>query len=176
MADREATSICSPALYTPEQRRRRDASVWTVVQGILAPLQFAVFAVSVCLVVRFLMTGEGEQIAMISVLIKTALLYAIMITGSLWERDVFGEYLFVDMFFWEDVVSMLVMLLHTIYVLAVMFGWFGAIGQSYLALAAYLAYVINAAQFLWKFRLARRDTSVVQHSGHAHASAAGGVS
>ena len=34
-------------LYTPEQRRRRDATRWTWVQGLLAPLQFVVFAVSV---------------------------------------------------------------------------------------------------------------------------------
>ena len=37
------------ALYTPEERRRRDQSPWTLVQGILAPLQFLVFLVSLAL-------------------------------------------------------------------------------------------------------------------------------
>ena len=48
-----------PPLYTPEERIRRDASVWTLVQGILAPVQFLVFLVSLGLVIRFLMTGDG---------------------------------------------------------------------------------------------------------------------
>ena len=39
-------------LYTPEQRRRRDATPWTLVQGVLAPIQFLVFVVSLALVLR----------------------------------------------------------------------------------------------------------------------------
>ena len=176
MADREAASEHTTVLYTPEQRRRRDASIWTLVQGILAPLQFVVFLVSLVLVLRYLSTGAGETLAIASVLLKTFLLFAIMITGSLWEKDVFGEYLFVDMFFWEDVVSMLVMLLHSWYVLAVIFGWYGPIGQSYIALAAYLAYIINAAQFLWKFRLARQGVARTSGVGGQSTPAAEGVS
>lgn len=40
-------------LYTAEQRQRRDDTVWTLVQGILAPLQFLVFAISTAFVVNF---------------------------------------------------------------------------------------------------------------------------
>ncbi len=144
------------ALYTAAERRRRDATGWTLVQGVLAPLQFAVFLVSLVLVVRYLATGEGAQAATVSVVIKTLLLYAIMITGSLWENAVFGRYLFARPFFWEDVVSMAVMALHTAYVFCVVFGWGTVEQQMVLALAAYAAYVINAAQFLLKFRQARR--------------------
>ncbi len=144
------------ALYTDEERRRRDASPWTLVQGILAPLQFLVFLISTALVWRYLATGEGAAIATTSVVVKTLFLYAIMITGSLWERDVFGHYLFVPAFFWEDVVSMLVMALHTAYLVCLAFDLLPLREQLYLALAAYLAYVINAGQFLWKFRLARQ--------------------
>ena len=32
------------ALYSQAERIRRDRSVWTMVQGILAPLQFLAFA------------------------------------------------------------------------------------------------------------------------------------
>ena len=143
-------------LYTPDQRARRDASHWTFVQGVLAPLQFLVFLVSLGLVVRFLMTGEGAVAATISVVIKTMVLYAIMITGSLWEKDVFDRYLFAGPFFWEDVVSMLVLALHTAYLGAVFFGWLSIHEQMWLAVAAYVSYMINAAQFVWKFRLARK--------------------
>ena len=146
-------------LYTKEQRRRRDASTWTLVQGILAPLQFAVFIISLYLVWRFLASGEGYLAATLSIIIKTLVLYTIMITGSLWEKDVFGKYLFAGPFYWEDIVSSLVMVLHTAYVLVVVFGWLNATEQMVLALVAYTAYVINAAQYLIKFRRARLQPS-----------------
>jgi len=143
------------SLYTPEQRKRRDESVWTFVQGVLAPLQFLVFLVSLALVVRYLATGSGEAAATVSIVIKTVVLYAIMITGSIWEREVFGRYLFAPIFFWEDVVSMLVLALHTAYLVALITGGLGVPAQMALALVAYAAYVINAVQFVLKLRAAR---------------------
>ena len=142
-------------LYTPEERARRDASGWTLVQGILAPLQFLVFLVSLALVLRTLVTGEGAALAAGSVVSKTLVLYTIMITGALWERDVFGQYLFARPFFWEDVVSMGVIALHTLYVAMLLADVGGTALQLQIALAAYLIYVINAAQFVNKLRLAR---------------------
>ena len=143
-------------LYTPDQRRRRDASRWTMVQGILAPLQFLVFLVSAGLVLRYLATGEGLTAATISIVVKTFVLYTIMVTGSLWEHDVYGRYLFAPAFFWEDAVSMLVLALHTAYLGALATGWLSPRGQMLLALAAYAAYVVNATQFVLKLRAARR--------------------
>jgi 3-vinyl bacteriochlorophyllide hydratase len=144
-------------LYSPDERRRRDASPWTLVQGVLAPVQFVACAVSVVLVLRFLATGEGLFAASLSFVIKTALLYLIMVTGSVWEKVVFGRWLFAPAFFWEDMVSMLVLALHTACLVAMLTGWLGARAQMALALAAYAAYVINAVQFLLKLRAARRD-------------------
>lgn len=160
------------ALYTAEQRRRRDTSRWTLVQGILAPLQFAVFLVSLCLVLRFLVTGEGFAAATASIVVKTLFLYAIMFTGSLWERDVFGRYLFAPAFFWEDVVSILVLALHTAYLLALTSGTLSAENQMILALAAYATYLINATQFLLKLRAARLDQNVDRRGTGGFAGAA----
>jgi 3-vinyl bacteriochlorophyllide hydratase len=145
-------------LYTPEQRLRRDESRWTLVQGVLAPLQFLVFLVSLGLVLRFLVTGHGFAAATLSILAKTALLYTIMITGSLWEHDVYGKYLFAPAFFWEDVVSMGVIALHTAYVVTLFIPGFDPHTQMGIALAAYAAYVVNAVQFLIKLRRARLDS------------------
>lgn len=142
-------------LYTPQERARRDATRWTLVQGLLAPVQFVVFLVSLALVLRFLMTGAGEQAAALSVLVKTLTLYTIMVTGCIWEKVVFGRWLFAPAFFWEDVFSMAVLALHTAYVLAWFNGWLDARQQMLLALAAYASYVINATQFLLKLRAAR---------------------
>ena len=129
--------------------------MWTLVQGVLAPLQFLVFLISLALVFRYLGTGSGEFAATVSIVIKTLLLYAIMVTGAIWEREVFGRYLFAPVFFWEDVVSMFVLALHTAYLVALFTGWLSVRDQMILALVAYAAYVVNAAQFLLKLRAAR---------------------
>lgn len=147
------------SLYTPEERRRRDATPWTLVQGILAPLQFLVFLVSLALVLRYLATGHGYEAATLSIVIKTLVLYAIMVTGSLWEHAVFGKYLLVPAFFWEDVVSFVVIALHTAYLVALYTGWLDAQQLMWLALAAYATYVVNAGQFLLKLRKARLEAS-----------------
>lgn len=142
-------------LYTPQQRQRRDASAWTLVQGVLAPLQFLIFLVSLALVWRYLASGEGHAAATVSVVVKTLALYTIMITGCLWEKAVFGRYLFAPAFYWEDVFSMLVLALHTAYLVALVTQTLSVQQQMCLALAAYASYVINAAQFILKLRAAR---------------------
>lgn len=124
-------------------------------QGILAPAQFVVFLVSLVLVVRTLATGDGAFAASVSVVVKTLFLYAIMITGAIWEKRVFGRYLFAHAFYWEDVFSMLVIALHTAYLGALFTGWLGLRGQLLLALVAFGTYVINATQFILKLRAAR---------------------
>ncbi|WP_395780552.1 2-vinyl bacteriochlorophyllide hydratase [Aquidulcibacter sp.] len=156
-ATAERSKSAKKPLYTPEQRARRDATPWTLVQAILAPLQFLVFLISLGLVAYYLGTGKGYEAATISILIKTFLLYTIMITGSIWEKIVFDEWLFVEAFFWEDVFSMLVLALQTLYVVALLNGWWTPEQQVYIAVAAYGTYVINAAQFLWKLRVARLE-------------------
>lgn len=144
-------------LYDAEQRRRRDTSKWTVVQAVLAPLQFMVFLASLALVWRFLATGEGEAAATASVVVKTLCLYAIMVTGSIWEKVVFGEWLFAPAFFWEDVVSCVVMALHTAYLAVLLTGALDVRGQLALALVAYATYAVNAVQYIVKLRAARLD-------------------
>lgn len=152
-------------LYSEEERRRRDASPWTVVQGVLAPIQFLVFLVSVTLVLRYLATGEGYAMATFSIIVKTLVLYTIMVTGSIWERQIFGRYLFAPAFFWEDVVSMVVLALHTAYLAAILAGTLSPAEQMTLALAAYASYVINATQFVLKLRAARKAPAAWMPAG-----------
>lgn len=154
VAERPRTFV----LYTPEERVRRDSTRWTLVQGLLAPVQFLVFAVSLVLILRCLLTGQGAWIAGVSVLVKTLTLYTIMVTGAFWEKAVFGKYLFAPAFYWEDMVSMGVIALHTLYVVL---WWAQApiVTQFTIALMAYVTYVVNAAQFVYKLRLARLDAN-----------------
>jgi 3-vinyl bacteriochlorophyllide hydratase len=151
-------------LYTPEERRRRDASPWTLVQGVLAPLQFLVCLISIALVWRYLATGQGELAATASIVAKTLTLYTIMVTGCIWEKDVFGVYLFAPAFFWEDLVSMAVLALHTVYLVALFTGALDTRQQMILALVAYATYAINALQFVLKLRAARLAAAQANHA------------
>jgi 3-vinyl bacteriochlorophyllide hydratase len=144
-------------LYSVEERKRRDSSKWTLVQGVLAAAQFLVFFVSLMLVLRTLSTGDGAFLANASVVFKTLILLTIMVTGSLWEKDVFGQYLFAPAFFWEDVVSFVVIALHLSYVAALLTGALDQRGLMLLALTAYATYAVNATQFLLKLRHARLE-------------------
>ncbi|MEO1729657.1 MAG: 2-vinyl bacteriochlorophyllide hydratase [Pseudomonadota bacterium] len=155
------------ALYSTEERHRRDESVWTIVQGVLAPLQFVVFLGSLFLVLRSLFTGEGAFAADISIILKTLILYTIMVTGSIWEKVVFGKWLFAPAFFWEDVFSMLVLALHTAYLVMLLGGYGEFEARMMVALAGYAAYVINAGQFLLKLRAARLEAASISSDSRA---------
>jgi 3-vinyl bacteriochlorophyllide hydratase len=157
-ASSSAPLAAAPAqrpLYTPEERARRDSTKWTLVQGVLAPIQFIVFGFSLYFVLDYIYTGQNYDLAIWSVVVKTLILYTIMITGAIWEKVVFGQYLFHESFFWEDVFSMLVIVLHTLYLFGLLTGIADDGVLFATALAAYFAYVINAAQFIWKLRMAR---------------------
>ncbi len=162
---RRANDELPAGLYTPAERARRDASGWTLVQGVLAPVQFLVFLASLALVLRYLWTGEGLAWAHASVVVKTLVLYTIMVTGCIWEKVVFGRYLFAPAFFWEDVFSMAVLALHTAYLVALGTGALGDRALMLLALAAYATYVVNAAQFLLKLRAARLQEAAMRAPG-----------
>lgn len=155
-----ARTLPRKRLYTEAERARRDATVWTLVQGLLAPMQFLAFGISLVLVLRYLVTGNGYDAATLSILIKTAFLMVIMVTGAIWEKQVFGQYLFAPAFFWEDVFSFAVIGLHSLYVAMLWTDSLAPDALMLLALAAYAAYVINAGQFLWKLRQARLDMQV----------------
>jgi len=142
-------------LYTPAQKQRRDTTPWTLVQGVLAPVQFLVFLISLGLVFRYLTTGEGYALASWSIVVKTGFLYLIMVTGAIWEKVVFGQWLFAPAFFWEDVFSFAVIALHTLYIYGLFWAGLPPMTLMVIALAAYAAYVINAGQFVWKLRAAR---------------------
>lgn len=148
-------------LYTPEERRRRDGTAWTLVQGVLAPVQFLIFLASLALVVRFLATGQGAWAADASIVVKTLALFTIMVTGAIWEKVVFGRYLFAPSFFWEDMFSMVVIALHTAYLAMLLTGVGSPESRMLVALAGYAAYVVNAGQFLLKLRAARLQSAPV---------------
>ena len=69
-------------------------------------------------------------------------------------KELQGKYLFADAFFWEDVVSMGVIALHTAYLAGLALEW-APRTLMVLALVAYGTYAVNAIQFVLKLRAAR---------------------
>lgn len=135
------------SMYTPEQLAKRNASIWTKVQMILAPIQFITFLISFGLVIRYLTTGEGYTLANLSVLVKITLLWAITITGMIWEKEIFGHYFLAREFFWEDMGNLLAIITHNLYFLARALDWSHQAVMT-LMLAAYCTYLLNCAQFV----------------------------
>ena len=134
------------AAYTPAQLAKRNTSIWTKVQTFLAPVQFLAFLISLSLVVRYLVTGEGYMLASVSVLIKIALLWAITITGMIWEKAIFGQFFLAPEFFWEDVGNLVAIIAHNLYFVAAWQHWPDRAVMT-LMLIAYCTYLINCAQF-----------------------------
>ena len=161
MSNKAAHLIVKTPLYTRKQRERRDSTVWTLVQGVLAPLQFLVFLVSLLFIARYFLTGDGYLLAAYSVVFKTLVLLVIMVTGAIWEKVVFGQYLLAPAFFWEDIVSFFVIALHLAYVLVLFGNFLTNDAKLGLALFAYALYLVNAAQFLLKLRAARTSLSTI---------------
>lgn len=144
------------ATYTPEQLERRNKSKWTLVQAILAPIQFLAFVISFVLVVRYLLTGQGHTLATISVLIKITLLWLITFTGMIWEKEIFGQWFLAPQFFWEDVGNAVAMGLHNLYFLARWQNWSDQAVMT-LMLIAYITYLFNCTQFIVKGLRARQQ-------------------
>lgn len=142
--------------YTAEQLAKRNASMWTRVQMVLAPLQFLAFLVSLTLVIRYLLTGEGYVIANLSVLFKITLLWLITATGMIWEKEIFGHWFLAPQFFWEDVGNAVAMIMHNLYFWAVWLGWSHQAVMT-LMLIAYVAYLFNCSQFVIRGLQARRQ-------------------
>jgi 3-vinyl bacteriochlorophyllide hydratase len=136
-------------MYTPEQLAKREASPWTRVQMILAPIQFLAFIISFALVAYYVVTGHGHLAATISVWIKILLIWAITITGMLWEKDVYDHYFMAREFFWEDLGNLIAILTHNAYFVVQWLGW-NQRDVMLVMLFAYITYLFNAAQFLVK--------------------------
>lgn len=135
------------AMYTAEQLARRDKSGWTTVQGVLAPIQFIVFIVSAILVYHAWQTKQGYAIANASIILKISLLWAITITGMIWEKEIFGHYFLAKEFYWEDIGNLVAILTHNLYFLVRWLGWSEDAVMATM-LCAYATYLINSAQFI----------------------------
>lgn len=147
--------------YTAEQLARRDHSVWTKVQAILAPTQFVAFLVSAYFVYRAWITQSGYDVATVSIIIKITLLWAITLTGMIWEKEIFGHYFLAKEFYWEDIGNLVAILTHNLYFVVRYLGWSDDAVMATM-LCAYATYLINCAQFVRRGILAGQQRRQAQ--------------
>lgn len=149
--------------YTPEQLARRNASVWTKVQAILAPIQFVIFLAGLTVTYLYKAHYLIHDFTWITVFVtlKTFMLFLIFITGGFFEKEVFGAFAFAPEFFWEDFGSAIAMVVHVSYFIL----FFVGLDENTLiwtALLAYLSYLVNAAQFVIRLLLEKHNEKVLK--------------
>ncbi|NTW51891.1 MAG: 2-vinyl bacteriochlorophyllide hydratase [Chlorobiaceae bacterium] len=146
------------ARYTPEQLAMRNASVWTYLQILLAPVQFLIFLTGVVLNTLYVNHIANIDFIWISlaILFKTLFFAILFITGMFFEKEIFGHWVFSKAFFWEDVGSTVAGFFHILYFVL---SWMGT-AENVLVTAgyvAYLSYIINALQYLARIYLEKRN-------------------
>ena len=144
--------------YTPEQLAKRNASKWTTVQAILAPIQFLMFLTGLTVTYLYQSGIWIDDFTWITVFVvlKTLMLVLIFVTGGFFELEVFGQFAFAHEFFWEDFGSAIAMIVHLGYFVLFYMG----LDENTLiwtALLAYLSYLINAAQFVIRLLLEKHN-------------------
>jgi 3-vinyl bacteriochlorophyllide hydratase len=138
-------------------QERRAASLWTRVHPVFAIGQLGVFVVSLGLLVLYFFHLVDFETVFISVLIKIAFMLGAIVTGALWEHDVYGKWWFAHEFFLEDVMTLNVFLMHAGFLVTV-YAWPTNIRAMLAVLSvAYLAYGLNVVQYVVRNHLTRED-------------------
>ncbi len=153
--------------YTPEQLAKRNASVWTDIQIILAPIQFLLFVAGLTTTL-FYANGflvEGFYWVSIAILFKTLFFALLFTTGMFFEKEIFDQWVYSPEFLWEDIGSTVAAFFHLLYFFL---AYFNAdrevlIWDAYLA---YLTYVLNALQYLTRIILEKLNERKLRIDGH----------
>lgn len=153
--------------YTPEQLRMRNRSVWTKVQIFLAPIQFVVFIVGFILTYLYYV-GEIQNFDVVTyaIVVKTIFIVVLFVTGAFFEKEIFGKWVYAPEFFWEDVGSTIAVAVHFLYFILAAFQ-FSKEALIWCAFAAYFSYVVNAAQYLIRLWLEKRNEKRLKAQGVA---------
>ncbi len=152
--------------YTPEQLVKRNASIWTDIQIILAPIQFLFFIAGLTITVLYAnaLFVPGIYWVSLAILFKTLFFALLFVTGMFFEKEVFDQWVYSKEFFWEDVGSTVAASFHLLYFFL---AWFGASQEVLLwdAFLAYFTYVLNALQYLVRIILEKMNERNLRMNG-----------
>jgi len=153
--------------YTPEQLAKRNASVWTDIQIILAPVQFIFFVTGVAVTTLYAngIIVSGFYWVSIAILFKTLFFGLLFTTGMFFEKEIFDQWVYSKEFLWEDIGSTVAAFFHLLYFYLAYFGYPREvlIWDAYLA---YFTYVVNAMQYLVRIILEKRNERRLRMEGH----------
>jgi 3-vinyl bacteriochlorophyllide hydratase len=136
---------------------RRSKSIWTIVHPIFAIGQLLAFFVSVGFLVAYFLGHVSFNLVQITVLAKIALMFGALITGALWEHDVYGYWWFAPEFLQEDVMTLFVFITQMAYLAAYYSRASSSSAYIILLLLAYAIYFINVAQYIHRTQMMKRD-------------------
>jgi 3-vinyl bacteriochlorophyllide hydratase len=152
--------------YTPEQLAKRNASVWTDIQIILAPIQFIIFLTGVTVTALYL-NGIITSFYWVSlaILFKTLFFALLFVTGMFFEKEIFDKWVFSKEFLWEDIGSTIAAAFHLLYFVM---AWMGYPEEVLVweAFLAYFTYVLNALQYLVRIILEKHNERKLRMGGH----------
>uniref|UniRef100_Q3AQ29 2-vinyl bacteriochlorophyllide hydratase n=1 Tax=Chlorobium chlorochromatii (strain CaD3) TaxID=340177 RepID=Q3AQ29_CHLCH len=152
--------------YNPEQLAKRNASVWTDIQIILAPIQFFFFIGGLTVTILYandLFPG-GFYWVSLAILFKTLFFALLFITGMYFEKEIFNQWVYSKEFLWEDVGSTVAAFFHLLYFVLAFAGY----PRDILILDAFLAYftyVLNALQYLVRIILEKLNERKLRMDG-----------
>jgi 3-vinyl bacteriochlorophyllide hydratase len=145
---------------TDQVLARRANSMWTRIHPIFALGQLGAFVVSLGILIAYFAGAASFTAVHESVLIKIALMIGAIVTGALWEHDVYGPYWFAPEFFLEDAMTVNVFLLHIAYLIAVYSHPSEPIYALIMLGIAYVVYAANVAQYVWRTHKMNQPVSV----------------
>jgi len=169
LCDRSSTIVkCKREMprYTPEQLAKRNASIWTDIQIILAPIQFLFFIAGLATTALYAngLFVTGFYWVSIAILFKTLFFALLFITGMFFEKEVFDQWVYSKEFLWEDIGSTVAAFFHLLYFFL---AWLGYSQEVLIwdAFLAYFTYVINALQYLVRIILEKLNERKLRIDG-----------
>jgi len=159
------TSDCMPR-YTPEQLVKRNASIWTDIQIILAPIQFLIFVAGVTITILYangLFITDFYWVSVV-ILFKTLFFALLFITGMFFEKEIFDKWVYSKEFLWEDIGSTVAAAFHLLYFVLAFLGYPEDV-LIWEAFLAYFTYVVNALQYLVRIILEKLNERKLRLDG-----------
>jgi len=122
-------------------------SKWYKVVMIIAGVQLLAYFVGFYLVISFLLHGNFYTAATVAVIVKIVLMWAVTITGMLWEKDVIDKYFLGKEFFWEDIGNLVAIITHNAYFVFAALD-FSKTAIMQVMLFAFITYLFNFVQWI----------------------------
>jgi 3-vinyl bacteriochlorophyllide hydratase len=148
-----------PVTGSSAVRERRTASIWTVIHPLFAIGQLLAFLVSVGFLIAYFEGAVSFYAVHVSVLVKIGLMVGAVLTGSFWERDVYGYWWFAPEFLQEDVMTLIVFLFQLTYLAMVGFHSDLRVAVVAVLIIAYAVYLGNVAQYIHRTQTRKKEAA-----------------